>query len=63
MDDTSGFYKLDPNTNELLFGPNFVSAPTFELLRETHEDHAYPIDGWWWFNSEEEAYLFLMSKE
>jgi hypothetical protein len=55
MNDTSGFYKLDPDSNELYFAPHFVSAPTFELLRKTHTDHVYPIDGWRWFGSEEEA--------
>ena len=40
MNDTSGFYKLDPENGELYFGPLFVSAPTFELLRETRADPA-----------------------
>ena len=55
--DTSGFYKNDNGT--LLFGPNFVLNANYELRRETHEQHNYPIDGWHWFNSEEEAKQIL----
>ena len=53
MEDTSGFYKLD---GDLLFGPNFVLNANYELRRETHDQHIYPIDGWYWFSSAEEAY-------
>jgi len=55
MDDTSGFYKLDPESGELFFAPHFVSAPTFELLRETRVKNTYPVEGWSWFDSEDEA--------
>lgn len=54
--DTSGFYKLDV---DLLYGPNFVLNANYELRRETHDQHSYPIDGWFWFDSEQEARLFL----
>lgn len=57
MQDTSGFYKLD-NT-QLLFGPNFVEAPTYALYRQNKNDYAYPIDGWYWFDSELEAKTFF----
>jgi len=53
MTDTSGFYKLD---GDMLFGPNFVLNAGYELRRETHEEHEYPVDGWSWFENEEEAY-------
>ena len=55
--DTSGFYKNDNGT--LLFGPNFVLNKDFELRRETHEQHTYPVDGWHWFDSEKEAEQIL----
>ena len=54
--DTSGFYKLDEG---LLYGPNFVINANYELKRETHDQHIYPIDGWYWFDSEEEASIFF----
>jgi len=54
--DTSGFYKLDA---DLLYGPNFVINANYELRRETHDQQTYPIDGWSWFDSDEEARLFF----
>ena len=51
------FYKLDDGM--LFEGPNAVYAPTFTLLKEDKDIYTYPIDGWWWFNSEEEAREFF----
>jgi hypothetical protein len=47
-----GFYKLD---GTLLYGPNFVLNSNYELRKETKDDHSYPIDGWYWFDTLEEA--------
>lgn len=58
MEDTSGFYKLDGEC--FLFGPNFVLNKDYELHRETHNQHTYPIDGWSWFDSEDQAKSVLM---
>ena len=52
-----GFYKLDQGT--LLYGPNFVLNANYELRKETHNDYDYPVDGWHWFDSEDEAYEFF----
>jgi hypothetical protein len=54
--DTSGFYKLD---GSLLYGPNYVLNADYKLFRETRDDHSYPVDGWHWFYTEEEARLFF----
>lgn len=54
--DTSGFYKLD---GDLLFGPNFVLNAKYELRRETKDNHIYPVDGWHWFDSEQQAREFF----
>jgi len=51
--DTSGFYKKDGEV--LLYGPNYVLNAAYELRRETKDQHPYPIDGWNWFDTEEEA--------
>jgi len=51
--DKSGFYKKDGEV--LLYGPNYVLNAAYELRRETKDQHAYPIDGWNWFDTEEEA--------
>lgn len=56
MMDTSGFYKHD---GVVLYGPNFVINANYELRRETRDQHTYPTDGWYWFDSEEEAYNFF----
>jgi len=56
MADTRGFYKLD---GALLYGPNFVLNADYELRRETHEQHSYPVDGWYWFDSEDQARAFF----
>lgn len=56
MTDTSGFYKLD---GTVLFGPNFVLNKDYELRRETKDQHTYPTDGWYWFDTIEQAYLFF----
>lgn len=63
--DTSGFYKWD---QEMLHGPNFVTGPDFELLRERMEDrdntiNGSEIHGWFWFDTEEEAYAALAPVE
>ena len=47
-----GFYKLD---SELLFAPNFVLNKDFELRIESKDTYEYPIDGWSYFENEDEA--------
>jgi hypothetical protein len=57
MEDTSGFYRN--NHGEIQFAPNFVLSSVYELRRETKDQHNYPIDGWIWFDFEEEAVIAL----
>lgn len=52
--DTSGFYKLD---GILLYGPNYVLNSDYDLRRENKDYYSYPIYGWYWFDSEQAAYL------
>lgn len=54
---SDGFYKVDDTI--LLFGPNFVLNQKYELLRADHTRYEYPVDGWYWFDSEEEARTFF----
>lgn len=54
--DTSGFYKID--NNEILMGPNFVEGISENIYREYKDTYAYPIDGWYWFDTIQEAYTF-----
>lgn len=54
--DTSGFYKND--NGMILCGPNFVDAGSYYLSRDQKDSFTYPYNGWYWFDSEEEAYAF-----
>jgi hypothetical protein len=48
-----GFYKFD---GELLsYAATSVYAPNYTLLAENHVTIAFPINGWFWFNSQSEA--------
>jgi hypothetical protein len=58
--DTPGFYKVDPS-GIVIYGPNYVFGPydQYKLLREEKDTYTYPIDGWYWFDTEQEAYEFF----
>ena len=58
---TAGFYKYEETS--LHYGPNYVLAPEYELFKETKDDHSYPIDGWHWFDTIEEALVFFNMPE
>lgn len=51
------FYKED--NGSLLIGENFVYSPTVTLKAEEKDNFTYPQDGWYWFDTEEEAYSFF----
>lgn len=51
----NGFYKFE---NELLFG-QLITGPDILLLIEDHELYSYPTEGWYYFDSEEEALDFF----
>jgi len=53
----SGFYKNDNGL--LLCGPNFVLNASYELRIEKKDEYEYPIDGWYYISSEDEAYVFF----
>jgi hypothetical protein len=57
MEDTSGFYKAD--NGSLLHGPNYVLNADYELRRENLAALTLPVDGWHWFDNEEQAKLEL----
>jgi len=56
---TAGFYKYI--NDELFCGHNFVygAYDAFRLFREERNTYTYPVDGWYWFDSEEEARIFF----
>ncbi len=49
--DTSGFY----NKDAMLRAGKFVYGPGFTLLRADKDTYTYPVNGWFWFDSAEEA--------
>jgi len=55
-ENNSGFYKLD---GDLLYAPNFVVNSNYSLLSNENDLHTYPIDGWYWFDSEDDAKSFF----
>ena len=56
MEETQGFYK---NDGTLLYGLNFVLNANYELRKETKDDYTYPVDGWYWFDTRQEALDFF----
>ena len=55
MNEDAGFYKRDPDSGELLFAHSAVYGPGFTLFAEQHAEYQYPVDGWAWFESRDEA--------
>lgn len=54
---TQGFYKYENGI--LSYGPNFVLSLEYELRAESKDEYTYPVDGWHWFNTIEDAYSFF----
>lgn len=52
-----GFYKKDIDT--ILTGENFVFSPIVTLTKETKDDYTYPQDGWYWFDTFDEALAYF----
>ena len=48
-----GFYKNEDGV--LLFAPNFVESKYFQLYIEDKDKYTYPVYGWYYFETLEEA--------
>lgn len=57
MEDSSGFYFCIDCC--ITFGQNFVETKDFQLFREQKDTYNYPVNGWYWFDSEEQARQFF----
>ena len=55
-----GFYKVLDGM--LLYAPNFVDAPTYQLTRSNKNDSVLP-DGWQWFDTYAAAAAVLEYEE
>ena len=53
------FYKRDGE--ELLVAPNFVRAPTFDLFAEDKDTYTYPVEGWTWYDTLDQAMAGMQS--
>jgi hypothetical protein len=55
--DTTGFYKVDLS-GVVMCALNFVHGPynDYKLSRNEKDTYTYPIDGWYWFDTEQAAY-------
>ena len=47
------YYKRDGE--ELLTAPNGVDGPGYSLTVENHNEHTYPVNGWYWFDTLDQA--------
>lgn len=57
LNETNGFYK---NINEsVFFAKNNVHHKDYDLNINNRENYSYPIDGWFYFDSKEDAYAFF----
>lgn len=54
------FYKRE--NEELLVALTNVYSTEFELTVENHTEYTYPVDGWYWFETLDEAMTNLVSK-
>jgi hypothetical protein len=54
---SSGFYKNE--NNNMLYAPETVSGPYYFLNKDEFQNYTYPIDGWYYFNTENEAKDFF----
>jgi hypothetical protein len=57
MTDTSGFYKNEDGN--VLHGHDLVYNANYCLNRDLSDQYEYPIDGWYWFDSIQDAYSFF----
>jgi hypothetical protein len=55
-EDTSGFYLYQDGG--LTHAPNFVENKDYQLYRDLKDTYSYPINGWYWFDSINDACLF-----
>ena len=52
----AGFYKLD---GTLLYAQQWVRNANYELNAELKDTYTYPIEGWYWFDTLDEACSFF----
>lgn len=53
---TAAFYKYE--SENLLVGKKILNLD-YELYSDNHDEYKLPIDGWYWFESIEDARIFF----
>ena len=51
------FYRLE--NGEVTKAEGDLFGPGYDLLADLHDTYAYPVDGWYWFDLDEDAQAFL----
>jgi hypothetical protein len=46
--------------DRLLTGNDILFPDGTHLTADTHLDHTYPVQDWWWFDTDTEAYTALL---
>ncbi len=57
MDETRGFFKVE--NGELIIARTNIGGPGFDLFFEMPHLQTYPIEGWYWFDTELQAREFF----
>lgn len=52
----AGFYKLD---GSLMYAQHWVRSANYELNAQLKDTYNYPVQGWYWFDTLEEACAFF----
>lgn len=55
------FYKRE--NEEIQVAPTFVSGPGFVLNVENKNEYKYPVEGWYWFETLDEAMRFFSTPQ
>lgn len=55
--DNAGFYKKDET--QILFAPNIVEGPGYMLVASDKDSYEYPVDGWIWATSLDDAIAYF----
>lgn len=48
------FFKLNDN-GTIIECPLFVCSPDYTLIADEHASYTYPVDGWYWYDTADEA--------
>ena len=56
-----GFYKKEDT--QIIYAPNIVEGPNYLLIAVDKDSYNYPVDGWIWAQSKDDAIAYFESIE